>query len=309
MAHHHHHDDDEHLGGGHGIGWLDPLAVARRDVHRIGRRKFVADLGRRTFAVAILGTGVAACSSNGDSTPEGATSATATPAPDATPVPTTEPEAIPSEPEAEAQSPEVEEPLGRLSWSQVALGNVSAYVLVRGNQAAVVDTGNPGSTGDIGAALADVGVGWSDVAHVILTHQHRDHVGSLNDVLVEAASAVAYAGEADIAFIQSDNALQPVGDGDSVFGLEVLNTPGHTPGSISVFDGEIGMLFAGDALNGTGDGTGLLGPNRQFSSDMDQANESVRKLAALDVEAAAFGHGNPVEAGAGALLDDLVASL
>lgn len=314
MSHHHHHHHDHHGPGGHSHdgGLLDPGSLWRPDVHRIDRRRFVADLGRRTFAMAILGTGLAACSSSSGNLAAPTTAPTAAPTdPPAEPTVTQEPE--PTEAEAEAELDEEEPPaeaaLETLMWSQVLLGNVSAFVLVRGNQAAVVDTGNPGAAGDIGNALNTFGVNYSNVAHVILTHQHRDHVGSLNEVLAEAPSAVAYAGEADIAFINSDNALQAVGDGDSVFGLDVINTPGHTPGSISVLDREIGLLLAGDALNGTSDGDRVLGPNRQFSSNLDSANNSVKKLAELQFDAAGFGHGSPVESGAGALVAALAAEL
>jgi len=85
----------------------------------------------------------------------------------------------------------------------------------------------------------------------------------------------------------------------------VIETPGHTPGSISLFDPGIGLLLAGDALNGNDDGTAISGPSAQFSADMDTANASVAKLAELDVRAAAFGHGQPVPDGAGALITAL----
>ena len=65
-----------------------------------------------------------------------------------------------------------------LAWSRVDLGFVSAYVLVRGNEAAVVDTGVGGSADQIGAVLDDAGPGWAGVRHVVLTHKHPDHAGS-----------------------------------------------------------------------------------------------------------------------------------
>jgi glyoxylase-like metal-dependent hydrolase (beta-lactamase superfamily II) len=173
----------------------------------------------------------------------------------------------------------------------------------------VVDTGTAGSAGQIAAALGALGRSWADVRHVVLTHHHPDHVGSLPEVLDAAPGAAAYAGAADIALIGAPNALRPVGDGDDVFGLQVIDTPGHTPGSISVLDAGIGLLIAGDALNGNDAGTAVLGPNPDFSADLATANASARKLASYRVEAAAFGHGNPVRVGAGPLLQELAASL
>jgi glyoxylase-like metal-dependent hydrolase (beta-lactamase superfamily II) len=194
---------------------------------------------------------------------------------------------------------------GALEWAQVSLGNVSAYVLVRGNQAAVVDTGNPGSTDQIASTLQALGVGWSDVQHVILTHSHNDHVGSVGDAVGRAPGAKLYAGAADIAAISAPLAIEAVGEGDDVFGLEVIETPGHTPGSISVIDHDAGLLIAGDALNGNAAGTDILGASPRFSSDMAAANESIRKLAGLSFDTAAFGHGNPFTGAA----DRAVASL
>ena len=58
------------------------------------------------------------------------------------------------------------------------LGFVSAYILVRGGEAVIVDTGVAGSDDDIETALGGIGLGWADVGHVILTHKHGDHAGA-----------------------------------------------------------------------------------------------------------------------------------
>ena len=187
------------------------------------------------------------------------------------------------------------------------LGGVSAYVLVRAGEAAVVDTGNPGDAGDIAATLDGLGIGWDDVSTVILTHLHVDHVGSLGDVMAAAPEAVGFAGAPDIASIPSPRTLTPVGDGDSVFGLEIIATPGHTPGSIVVLDPGSGLLVAGDAMRG-GDG-GVIGANSRFTDDMDLANRSIKKLAALQFDTVVFGHGEPVVGGAAEQVAALAATL
>ena len=302
---HHHHD---HSPGDHAVGRLAPVPLWRPKLHRIGRRGFLTELGRKTFAIAIVGVGAVACSGDDDDAASVADPTAApdptTPAPDptATTPPADEPaveEEADEEPPAETDRPDM------LRWSQVSLGFVSAYVLVRGTEAAVVDTGNPGSSEDIGAALQTLGVGWSEVRHVILTHSHGDHVGGLGGVLAEAPSAMSYAGAGDIDAIRAPNPLTAVGDGDEVLGLEVIETPGHTPGSISVLDTGIGLLVAGDALNTDGAGTTVTGPNPSFTPDMGTANESVAKLAQFEFESLAVGHGNPVLSGA----DDQVVDL
>lgn len=189
------------------------------------------------------------------------------------------------------------------------MGFVSAYVLVRDNQAAVVDTGSRGSTTDIEDALTALGLGWYAVDHVIFTHKHPDHVGSAIPVLEAAPGAQPYAGEADILAIGTPRPITPVGDGDDVFGLQVIATPGHTPGHICVLDPVGGLLVAGDALVGAADGGGVAGPDAAFTADMDMANESVRKLAGFEFETLVFGHGNPVETGADQQVEALAARL
>jgi glyoxylase-like metal-dependent hydrolase (beta-lactamase superfamily II) len=41
------------------------------------------------------------------------------------------------------------------------------------------------------------GLSWGAVHHVILTHYHPDHIGSVGEVLAAAAKATTYAGAAD----------------------------------------------------------------------------------------------------------------
>ncbi len=103
-----------------------------------------------------------------------------------------------------------------------------------------------------------------DVAAIVLTHGHFDHLGGAG-ALVAAAGAPLLVHEADAAGITS-----PSGTGGAIFGfdhfappadrtlvsgdtvsagavsLEVLHTPGHTPGGICLLGG--GHLFSGDTL-------------------------------------------------------------
>jgi glyoxylase-like metal-dependent hydrolase (beta-lactamase superfamily II) len=196
---------------------------------------------------------------------------------------------------------------GGLQLQHVSLGNVSAYVLLRGMEAAVVDTGRSGSAAAILEGLGAVGASWSDVAHVVLTHNHSDHAGGLAGVLEAVPGAIVYAGDADLGGIQSSAPLQAIGDGDEVLGLGVFNTPGHTAGSISLFDTETGILVAGDAING--DNGALTGANPSFSEDLGVATVSIAKLAALQPQVAAFGHGGaPIDSDVTAQLEALAAS-
>jgi glyoxylase-like metal-dependent hydrolase (beta-lactamase superfamily II) len=189
-------------------------------------------------------------------------------------------------------------------WRRVNLSFVSAYLLVRGGEAAVVDLGTGGSADAIGAGLKAAGSGWDAVRHIVLTHKHPDHAGGLAGV-APLVSALLYAGEADVAGIVSERPLKAVRGGDEVFGLQIVATPGHTAGHVSVFDPSTGVLVAGDALRTT---DGLAGSDPKYTADAAQAAASVRALAALPVQTILPGHGDPLTSGAAEALRKLAAA-
>ncbi len=272
-------------------------------VQPVTRRLFLARFTRGAVGVAVMGV-FAACGSDSD-----AASTTAAPATTAGTTGTTRASVTSSTGQGEAGSPpETFADSPGFDIGRVDLGFVSAYVLARKAEAVVIDTGVSGSEGQIEAGLAALGVGWGDVGHVILTHLHGDHVGSLGAVMDSATGAVGYAGEADLPAIASPRTLTPVGDGDKVLQLEIIETPGHTPGSISILDPFGGSLIAGDAMNGAGGGA-VAGPNPQFTSDMATAEDSVRKLAGLNFDSVYFGHGAPLVGGAKEAVMALVSDL
>ena len=265
-------------------------------VQRVTRRVFLRQFGTTSFAIAVFG--LSACST-ADRDPNSTSSSSAN-------SPGTGTTTSTSQPTTTSAGPEPEE-LPLLEYRRVNLGNVSAYILIRSGEAAIVDTGLAGSEADIEAGLRAAGLNWTDVDHVILTHRHSNHIGSADAVMAAADAAVAYAGEADIAQIPAPRPIVPVGDGDEVFGLQIIDTPGHTPGHICVLDTEAGVLVAGDALNGAGGG--VIGPNPSFTPNMELANESVKKLAGFSFETVLFGHGDPVEGGADSLVSALAEGL
>ena len=263
----------------------------------IHRRTLLADLGRGAFALAVVsvaGCAPAASASPGGSPAPSPGDGSAAPSDDATTPPSDAPSAPPSASGA------------AFAWERVNLGFVSAYILSRDGEAVIVDTGTGGSADAIEASLSAGSLDWSAVGHLILTHQHGDHVGSAADVMERAPAAVGYAGAEDLPAIVVPRPLTAVADGDDVFGLTIITTPGQTPGSISVLDQAGGLLVAGDAL-GTGGGVPML-PGAQFTADMDVAKESVVKIGGLVFETLLVGHGDPIESGAAALVAELGAA-
>jgi glyoxylase-like metal-dependent hydrolase (beta-lactamase superfamily II) len=209
------------------------------------------------------------------------------------------------------------------------LGIANAYLWHDEDGATLVDTGPPGSGPAITAVLQSLGLRREDVRRVVLTHFHDDHAGSAAEIASWAGAQVVV-GRADAPFVRGDapgpppaftaaeQALhaavaadlepapacrvdQEVEDGhvlDVAGGTVVLGVPGHTPGSIALHVREHGVLITGDTV-AEHQGQVVLGP---FNTDRAGAWASLQRLAAMDVEVACFGHGEPVTAGAGAAL-------
>lgn len=259
----------------------------------LNRRMAIAEMGKAGLAIAVFGA--AACA---DETAGPPTDGTDLVAGSSTP-PTSTPAAETTTTTAAGSS-----------FERVDLGFVSAYILYRGGEAALVDTGVAGSEGAIEASLGAIGLGWDAVGHVIVTHKHPDHQGSLGAIVALAPGAQVYAGAGDIPAMETVASPIAVGDGEQVFDLEIIETPGHTAGHISVLDTIAGILVTGDALNGVASGEGgVAGPDSGFSEDMTAATESVAKLAGFTYEVALFGHGPPVLVGASGMVNALATSL
>ncbi|MFI5896940.1 MBL fold metallo-hydrolase [Actinoplanes sp. NPDC051513] len=252
---------------------------------RLTRRGLFFTAGAGVLGVAVLNT-VAGCADNSSNNPSGSSSA-------ATPSAATSSDPTPS-------------PAGIGGWKQVSMSYVSAYLLVRGKEVAVVDLGTPGSEASIEEGLKAAGQSWAAVKHVILTHQHVDHVGGLNEVS-KVVKASFYAGILDLDSIIPNAELKPVKQGDEVFGLQIIDTPGHTLGHISVFDPSNGVLVSGDALR-TNTGS-LTGSDPRYTADATRAAKSVKKLAKMDIKAILPGHGRPVLVNASGELQKLAATL
>jgi glyoxylase-like metal-dependent hydrolase (beta-lactamase superfamily II) len=82
----------------------------------------------------------------------------------------------------------------------------------------------------------------------------------------------------------------------------VIHVPGHTPGSISLYQPQRQILFCGDALFNANPLTGTPGlqlPLPAATVDDEQARASVCKLSALELRVLCCGHGEPILDGAG----------
>jgi glyoxylase-like metal-dependent hydrolase (beta-lactamase superfamily II)/rhodanese-related sulfurtransferase len=124
----------------------------------------------------------------------------------------------------------------------------ASYMIGSGGIAAVVDPRR-----DIDAYLEEAEKQHLRIRHVIETHLHADFVSGHRELAQRTRSRIYFGGQANAKFDH-----QPVRDGDEIaFGdvtLRFLETPGHTPESVSVlvFDRSLGRepqaVLTGDTL-------------------------------------------------------------
>ncbi|MBS3737086.1 MAG: MBL fold metallo-hydrolase [Candidatus Bipolaricaulota bacterium] len=169
----------------------------------------------------------------------------------------------------------------------------NCYVLSSDGEYAVID---PGADADkIIAGLESSNREGSEVKFVLATHFHWDHVEAAAD-LVNRLKTDFYLGEKDLDLFQqsSDSGLSTdriLKEGDTVnLGsnkLKVWETPGHTPGSISLVEEKERKLLVGDLFFSSGFGrTDLPGGSR---SDLE---DSLARVVELDGDWEIFpGHG------------------
>jgi glyoxylase-like metal-dependent hydrolase (beta-lactamase superfamily II) len=161
------------------------------------------------------------------------------------------------------------------------------------------------------AAAASLG---APIRRIALTHGHGDHVGSLDalktrlgdevQVLMPELDAQIHAGERERTK-GSWPKLKTTPDvrlraGDRVGSLEVIASPGHTPGHVSFLDTRDRALIVGDVYTTYGGLKTTSELNLRFpfaamaTEDKERNRESARALAALEPAMVFVGHGPPV---------------
>ena len=183
--------------------------------------------------------------------------------------------------------------------------NVHAFVVRRGTEVGLIDTlMQPDHLGAIEAALAQANATFSDISCVVLTHHHPDHSGNLAEIARRAPQARVVCGAGDVDTIREAAGVPPdaVGDGDRLLGLEVIDTPGHTPGHISLFDSTSSTMILGDLAANIGQ---LQRAPAQFTEDPAEYERSLRSVAELNFDNALPSHGDPLIHHASTLLLDL----
>jgi len=228
---------------------------------------------------------------------------------------------------------------GVYSMKQNKGGHVHAFLLDNGTDLTLIDTLFDTDARQILERIESIGRTIEDLKHIVLTHGHRSHLGGLA-TLARLSGANVYSHEWEADIIAGERPAQPVTivpmrplsiywrvyylqfgaalgrgkhppcpvlstleDGDMVGPVRVLHTPGHTPGHLGFWWPERRILFAGDAI--------ATYPVFEagwpaFNLNPTQQRISIRRMADLEAEVLAVGHGDPITGGAAERLRSLV---
>jgi hydroxyacylglutathione hydrolase len=189
-------------------------------------------------------------------------------------------------------------------WRSMSANNCNTY-LIDGPARVLIDPGHLALFDHVRSGLSDLGLTPNDIDLVICTHAHPDHIEAVTLFKQASVLFALHAAEWELiqkmrkylgpAMEQTLGSISPdlfLREGDlnvKDLRLDVVHTPGHSPGSVTLYWSEYKALFTGDVIFNQGIGrTDLPGGNGP------QLKASIKRLADLDVEMVLSGHGDMI---------------
>jgi hydroxyacylglutathione hydrolase len=200
----------------------------------------------------------------------------------------------------------ISEALHAFLWQDPTTNNANTY-FISGCKRILIDPGHYHLFGNVKDHLSKLSISPQDIDLIVLTHAHPDHVESVRSFF-DSQTLIALH-EAELEFVKK---LAPqygaamgladfepqilLREGELRVGditLQIIGTPGHSPGSISIYWSQEKALITGDVIFYQGIGrTDLPGGNG------NALKESIKRLSELDVEHLLPGHGEAVSGAA-----------
>lgn len=189
----------------------------------------------------------------------------------------------------------------------------------------LVDAGLPSQIKDIREEMLKADVEFERINKIIITHHDIDHIGSLADIINDSHNEIEILAHPDekpyiegtkmpIKFTQErlssipeerrnemieqihnlkrskvDRTMDDEEELNYCGGIKIIHTPGHTLGHICLYLKKYKTLVSGDALNVVNGK--LVGPKPEYTFNMIQAMESLKKLTKYDIEKVICYHG------------------
>lgn len=192
----------------------------------------------------------------------------------------------------------IAEDLYAFLWLDPRANNANTY-FINGTKKILVDPGHYHHFGHVRDSLSAFSLDAEEIDLVIVTHAHPDHLEAVR--AFSLASTLIALHHVETAFLRTSGAHMGFADfephlllqeGELEVGditLQIIHSPGHSPGSISLYWPEREALFSGDVIFSQGLGrTDLPGGNGQ------ELKESIRTLSRLPVSHLLPGHGEVV---------------
>jgi hydroxyacylglutathione hydrolase len=189
-------------------------------------------------------------------------------------------------------------------WKNPYENNCNTYV-IQGEKTVLIDPGHSRYLSNLFLQMEEDGISAEEVDLVMITHSHPDHFEGI-EAFLDKSVRIAMNREEEHYFLESGKLLfemmrQPLPkfridfylkEGDLHLGKNIFHiyqTPGHSPGSLSIYWPEKKVLFTGDLIF-----YGGIGRTDFMEGNAKLLMESIERLADLDTEILLPGHGEIV---------------